>query len=212
MGQTATMTPIDWDEFLEMLHSLPDPPSEEDHERVFDTLLEIEGREDIFGRAGAPAIYDDLNEIRFRHEHRREIQNILEMLFPWYWWEQETLLKMLFPSRFRQKREYINMAVRYYDFSQLNWGIAANLCSPQENRAIFEKLTELQPTLNHYSRKNPRYLDEQEQEFVARYERAQERLRAKRQKMAPDQYEPEAAKPLNLLSLGVRDIFLLILR
>jgi hypothetical protein len=88
MGQTATMTPIDWDEFLEMLHSLPDPPSEEDHERVFDTLLEIEGREDIFGRAGAPAIYDDLNEIRFRHEHRREIQNILEMLFPWYWWEQ----------------------------------------------------------------------------------------------------------------------------
>jgi hypothetical protein len=129
MPLTAYLNPIDWNDFMAMLHSLPVPPDEEDAEFLTDKITELPESHEIFSDGVAEDVKENLERINLDLEQRREIINAFAMLFPLHFTDEYT-------------------GDRHYKFSEIELDfIWANLCSPQEVSAIHRKLTELSPVL-----------------------------------------------------------------
>jgi hypothetical protein len=90
----------------------------------------------VFGSRIAMHIKDELETINFSRQQRRDLQDIYARLFNSWHFQDE-----------------IGWEKRYYDFSKIELPVEHSLCSPEDVRAIYEKLTELTPVLEQHEHK-----------------------------------------------------------
>jgi hypothetical protein len=138
MSYEATIVPIDWDEFMDLLSAidaLPGAPGPELGECVWQAIGQVPEQHYVFGYRTAGQIIEELESIRFSPQHRRDLRDIFAKLFNWHFQDE------------------IGWEKRYYDFTKIELDVHHSLCSPQDVRAIHDKLTELAPVLEQQERK-----------------------------------------------------------